>query len=132
MMTRSLRLNLKLAYQLTQRMLICPSKCRPLKVLRPVRTAAFCHHPPITVYLHQNQIVVERVSMAKVAASLTGCSELPVVDVTGRQGCVHLHVGVGAGCSAPGRSRRHYAPVLRAAVVRKNSCQAAVVGLATF
>src|SRR5215831_5195051 len=30
MMTRSLRLNLKLAYQLTQRMMICPSKCRPL------------------------------------------------------------------------------------------------------
>src|SRR5215831_14150394 len=30
MITKSLRLNLKLAYQLTQRMMICPSKCRPL------------------------------------------------------------------------------------------------------
>jgi hypothetical protein len=30
MMTKSLKLNLKLAYQLTQRMMICPSKCRPL------------------------------------------------------------------------------------------------------
>src|SRR5438045_3302532 len=30
MITKSLRLNLKLVYQLTQRMMICPSKCRPL------------------------------------------------------------------------------------------------------
>src|SRR5229473_7973176 len=31
MITKSLRLNLKLVYQQTQRMMICPSKCRPLK-----------------------------------------------------------------------------------------------------
>jgi hypothetical protein len=30
MMTKSLQLNLKLVYQLTHRMMICPSKCRPL------------------------------------------------------------------------------------------------------
>src|SRR5437762_8378466 len=30
MITKSLRLNLKLVYQLTQRMMIWPSKCRPL------------------------------------------------------------------------------------------------------
>ena len=30
MMTKSLKLNLKLVYQLTHRMMICPSKCRPL------------------------------------------------------------------------------------------------------
>src|SRR6516162_2029500 len=30
MITRSLKLNLKLVYQLTQRMMICLSKCRPL------------------------------------------------------------------------------------------------------
>ena len=30
MITKSLRLNLKLVYQLTQRTMICPSKCRPL------------------------------------------------------------------------------------------------------
>src|SRR5260370_21491379 len=30
MITKSLKLNLKLVYQLTQRMMICPSKCRPL------------------------------------------------------------------------------------------------------
>ena len=31
MITKSLRLNLKLVYQLIQRMMIWPSKCRPLK-----------------------------------------------------------------------------------------------------
>src|SRR5262249_25847078 len=30
MITKSLKLNLKLVYQLTHRMMICPSKCRPL------------------------------------------------------------------------------------------------------
>src|SRR6516225_6996358 len=30
MMTKSLKLNLKLVYQLTHSMMICPSKCRPL------------------------------------------------------------------------------------------------------
>jgi hypothetical protein len=30
MITRSLKLNLKLVYQLTQRTMICLSKCRPL------------------------------------------------------------------------------------------------------
>src|SRR6516225_5390700 len=30
MITKSLRLNLKLVYQLTHRTMICPSKCRPL------------------------------------------------------------------------------------------------------
>src|SRR5215467_14885835 len=30
MITRSLKLSLKLAYQLTHRMMTCPSKCRPL------------------------------------------------------------------------------------------------------
>ena len=30
MITKSLKLSLKLAYQLTQRMMICQSKCRPL------------------------------------------------------------------------------------------------------
>src|SRR5215470_10862908 len=30
MITRSLKLNLKLVYQLTQRMMICLSKCRPV------------------------------------------------------------------------------------------------------
>jgi len=33
MITRSLKLNLKLLYQLTQRMMIWPSKCRPLNSL---------------------------------------------------------------------------------------------------
>src|SRR5215472_7190423 len=31
MITRSLKLSLKLVYQLTHKMMICPSKCRPLK-----------------------------------------------------------------------------------------------------
>ena len=38
MITKSLRLNLKLVYQLTHRMMICPSKCRPLNSAWPGKT----------------------------------------------------------------------------------------------
>src|SRR5215469_6659607 len=37
MITRSLKLSLKLVYQLTHRMMICPSKCRLLKSARMVK-----------------------------------------------------------------------------------------------
>ena len=45
-MTKSLKLNLKLVYQLTHKMMICPSKCLPLNNASTGATVAFCHHRP--------------------------------------------------------------------------------------
>jgi hypothetical protein len=55
MVTRSLRLNLKLVYQLTHRMMICPSKCRLLNSASTGTNGCILSSSPITVCLHQNR-----------------------------------------------------------------------------
>src|ERR1700733_13005394 len=56
MITKSLKLNLKLVYQLTQRMLICPSKCRPLNSASTGTNGCILSSSPIVAFLHQNRI----------------------------------------------------------------------------
>src|ERR1700730_11945842 len=55
MITKSLRLNLKLVYQLTHRMMICPSKCRPLNSASTGTNGCILSSSPITACLHQNR-----------------------------------------------------------------------------
>src|SRR6266851_7022511 len=54
MITKSLRLSLKLVYQLTQRMMICPSKCRPLNSTSTGTDGCILSSSPIATCLHQN------------------------------------------------------------------------------
>ena len=64
MITKSLRLSLKLVYQLTQRMIICPSKCRPLNSASTGTNDCILSSSPITACLHQNLQVDVRVIAA--------------------------------------------------------------------
>src|ERR1700680_417789 len=54
MITKSLRLTLKLVYQLAQRMIICPSKCRPLNSDSTGTNRCILPSSPIAVCWHQN------------------------------------------------------------------------------
>jgi hypothetical protein len=54
MITKSLRLNLKLVYQRTHRMMTCPSKCRPLNSASTGMNRCILSSFPIAACLHQN------------------------------------------------------------------------------
>src|SRR6516165_10244982 len=56
MMTKSLKLNLKLVYQLTHRMMICPSKCRPLNNASTRANRCILSSSPDAPCLHQNRL----------------------------------------------------------------------------
>jgi hypothetical protein len=55
--TKSLRLNLKLVYQLTHRMMICPSKCRPYNSASTGTNGCILSSSPIAACLHQNRFL---------------------------------------------------------------------------
>ena len=54
MIIRSRRLSLKLVYQVTHEMMICPSKCRPLNTVSIGLNRSIPHHRPVNTRLHQN------------------------------------------------------------------------------
>src|SRR5215467_10434155 len=54
MITKSLKLNLKLVYQLTHRTMICPSKCRPLNSASTGPKGCILPSSPERACLHQN------------------------------------------------------------------------------
>ena len=56
MITKSLKLNLKLVYQLTHRMMICPSKCRPLNSASTGPKGCILPSSPDRACLHQNRL----------------------------------------------------------------------------
>src|SRR6202521_1644970 len=62
MITRSRKLSLKLVYQLTHKMMICRSKCRPLNRSSIGLNDCIPHHRPVKARLHQNprQVVAPR------------------------------------------------------------------------
>src|ERR1700693_762548 len=72
MVTKSLRLSLKLVHQLTQRMMICPSKCRPLNSTSTETNRCILPSSPITACLHQNR--VKKLDNGCFEASSTKCS----------------------------------------------------------
>src|SRR5713101_4938167 len=52
--TRSRELSLKLVYQLTHKMMICRSKCRPLNRASIGANDCIPHHRPVQARLHQS------------------------------------------------------------------------------
>jgi len=54
MITRSRELSLKLVYQLTHKMVICRSKCRPLNRSSIGLNDCIPHHHPVKARLHQS------------------------------------------------------------------------------
>src|ERR1700680_4992243 len=54
MITRSRKLSLKLVYQLTHKMMICRSKCRPLNRSSIGLNDCIPHHRPVKARLHQS------------------------------------------------------------------------------
>jgi hypothetical protein len=54
MITKSLKLNLKLVYQLTHRMMICPSKCRLSNSASIGQKGCILPSSPDRACLHQN------------------------------------------------------------------------------
>jgi hypothetical protein len=47
---------LKLVFQLTHRMMTCPSKCRPLNSASTGTNGCILSSSPLTAYLQQNQV----------------------------------------------------------------------------
>ena len=56
MITKSLKLNLKLVYQATHRMMICPSKCLPFNRTSTGTNGCILPSSPIAACLHQNRM----------------------------------------------------------------------------
>jgi hypothetical protein len=60
MITRSRKLSLKLVYQLTHKMMICRSKCRPFNRSSIGLNDCIPHHRPVKARLHQNPQILQR------------------------------------------------------------------------
>ena len=70
MITKSIKLNLKLVYQVTHRMMICPSKCRPLNSTSTGTNGCILPSSPIAACLNQK------------------ASCVPAARIGGLEGCV--------------------------------------------